>query len=154
MSHIATIDVEVSDLNALHLACRRLGLYLDVNASTYRWFGERVGDEPLPEGITVEQLGKCHSKITIPGDDTCYEVGVVCVQPGRPGIRSTYRLLWDFWGPEGRKMQEKIGERGQKLKHAYAVEAAKIVARINGHSIKETQRADGSTQLEFTKRGR
>jgi hypothetical protein len=62
MSHVAIIDLAIDDLDSLRRACSRLGLEL-VQQDTYRWFGYSVGDYPLPEGFTKDNLGRCQYAI-------------------------------------------------------------------------------------------
>ena len=54
MSHIAKIDIEIKDLVALNEACKNLGLTFKQGQRQYKWFGEFVGDSPMPEGMTKE----------------------------------------------------------------------------------------------------
>ena len=83
MSHVATIDIEVTDLGTLAAAAKRLGMELVQGQKTYRWFAGRQGD--------------CEHAVRIPGDNKAYEIGVVKRTDGRlgyawNGIHSTVRL--------------------------------------------------------------
>jgi hypothetical protein len=140
MSHVAKIEVEIKDLEALAAAAKRLGGEL-VKQSTYTWYGHSVGDYPLPEGFTAADLGRCEHAIRFPGAK--YEVGVVKRRDGRPG----YTLLWDFW-QGGYGLTAAIGDKGQRISQAYGVEAATRAARRQGNSVTETQAADGSVVLK------
>lgn len=145
MSHISTIELEVRDLEALKRAAQALGLEFVAGQRTYRWYGRHIGDYPLPQGFTKEDLGKCDHAIRIPGNDRAYEIGVVRRRDGRPG----YVLLWDFWSG-GFGLQEKVGENANRLKQAYACEAAKAAALRAGHRfVAQATRADGSVVLRF-----
>ena len=64
MSHIAKIELEINDPENLKLACERLGLQFIENQKTYKWYGSWVGDSPLPDGITLSDLGKCDHAIS------------------------------------------------------------------------------------------
>ena len=75
MSHIAKIELEINDLESLKAACEALGFNFMANQTTYRWFGRWVGDTPLPEGVSIEELGKCTHAIHVPA--AVFEVGVV-----------------------------------------------------------------------------
>jgi hypothetical protein len=68
MSHVATIEIEVTNLQDLKVACEELGLELMFGQQTYRWFGRSVGDYPLPEGFTAAELGTCHHACRFPPD--------------------------------------------------------------------------------------
>lgn len=140
MSHVAKIEVEIKDLEALAAAAKRLGGAL-VEQSTYAWYGTSVGDYPLPEGFKAEDLGKCERAIRFP--DAQYEVGVVRRRDGRPG----YTLLWDFWYG-GYGLTKAIGAKGERLSQSYGVEAATRAARRQGYTVTETQAADGSVVLK------
>jgi hypothetical protein len=143
MSHIAEIEIEITDLAALAAACRRLGFVFKEHQKSYAWYGRWEGDYPLPEGFSQEDLGKCNHAIQVPGAD--YEVGVVKARQG-----AGYRLLWDFWSRGG--LTERLGRKAEKLAQAYGVEKAKREARRQGFSVYETTRADGSVRLTLTRR--
>lgn len=139
MSHVAKIAIEIRDLEALRAACTRIGCTLREGQRTYKWYGEHVGDYPLPEGFSVDDLGHCEHAIGVPGAN--YEVGVVRRRDGRPG----YTLIWDFWH-EG-NLEQKLGTNGQRLTQAYGIEAAKLIARRKGYAFTETTNPDGSVKL-------
>lgn len=156
MSHVATVDIEITSLDDLRAACQRLGLEFVEGQTTYEWFGESVGDYPLPAGIEAHELGTCLHAIRIPpakarevakryGDDP-YEVGVIQRRDGKPG----YTLLWDFFHG-GFGLQDYVGEGCAKLKQAYAVTAATRVARQQGFRVQETVGSDGKIKLQCVK---
>ena len=138
MSHITKIDIEVSDLAALKAACRRLGFVFAEGRKTYKWYGRLVGDAPIPEGLSIDDLGRCDHAICIPGAE--YEIGVRAERGG-------YRLLWDSWVAGG--LEQKIGKDAGLLKQAYGIEKAKIEARRKGYSVYESRKADGSITLKI-----
>ena len=146
MSHVATIDVHITDLTALEQAAKRLGLELVRDQKTYRWWGHSVGDYPLPEGFGKDDLGKCEHAIRIPGDNRAYEVGVVARRDGKPG----FTLMWDFYAG-GYGLEAKVGEGAKKLIQGYAVEKARIAAMRQGLRVHETRRADGAVVLTCAK---
>lgn len=149
MSHVATVDLEIRDLDALASACRRLGLELMRGQTTYRWYGMHVGDYPLPVGFTAEELGTCEHAVRIAGDNVnregggaAYEIGVVRRRDGRPG----YQLLWDFW-QGGNGLQAKAGDDCNGLRREYAFEVARKQAMAQGFTVNEQRQADGSIRL-------
>jgi hypothetical protein len=132
MSHIAKIELEIVDIETLKLACERLGLKFVENQTTYKWYGSWVNDTPLPEGITVADLGKCHHAIRVPGAQ--YEIGIVKRD-------RKYILLWDFWYQGG--LEERIGKNAGRLKQAYTIERVRKEARLKGHRICEQKTNQG-----------
>jgi hypothetical protein len=143
MSHITKIDIEVTDLAALKAACRRLGFVFVEGRKTYKWYGRLVGDAPLPEGLSIEDLGRCDHAIGVPGAE--YEIGVRAKIGG-------FRLLWDSYQRGG--LEQKVGKGAGLLKQAYGIEKAKIEARRKGYSVYESRKADGSITLKIQLGGR
>ena len=132
MSHIARIDLVITSLPDLQAACSDLGFQFVPGQVTYKWFGRWVGDAPIPDGVTTEDLGKCDHAIQVPGCD--YEVGVV-----RRG--QDYVLLWDNWHAGG--LAEKIGANAGVLKQAYSVRRIRSEARRSGYRIRERRMKQG-----------
>ena len=132
MSHIAKIELEITDIETLKLACERLGLQFKENQQTYKWYGSWIGDTALPEGITVADLGKCNHAIRVPGAQ--YEIGIVKRD-------QKYVLLWDYWDRGG--LLEKLGKNAGRLKQAYAIERVRKEARLKGHRICEQKTNQG-----------
>ena len=163
MSHVAKVDVEITNLDDLAAACKRIGLELVRGQQTYEWYGESVGDAPLPEGFTEEDLGRCDHAIRIPEGHPIhenyarpYEIGVCKRKDGRPG----FDLLWDYFGGGfglseflGTKLIPRVGYDGQmpKLKQAYAICAAQRVAAQRGFRVQEQVQHDGSVRMFLTK---
>lgn len=116
MSHISKFELDVTNLDALDSACSKLGIELVRDQKTYKWYGTRVGNDPLPDGLTIADLGKCDHAIRVPGKSNAYEVGVV-KNKTRPG----YSLMWDYW-MGGYGLEEKVGKNGDLLKQQYQVE--------------------------------
>jgi hypothetical protein len=127
LSHISKIELEIKDLEALKTACQRMGFRFMEDQKTYQWYGRWIGDSPLPQGITEEELGKCDHAIQVPGAK--YEIGIV-----RKG--KSYILLWDSWVKGG--LEKHIGKDAGKLKQIYAVEKIRLEARKKGMKIYES----------------
>ena len=140
MSHVTVIAVELKDLDALKAVCAALGLEFRENQKTYRWYGQHVGDYPVPFGFAKANLGKCDHAIAVKGNRNAYEVGLV-----KRG--DAFIPLWDFW-QGGYGLREKIGEDGSTLISAYtrevAVRKARQFAKSKGWSYSE--RLDTATQ--------
>lgn len=147
MSHVATIEIQVKDLDALEAAAKRLGLSLRRGQTRYKWYGESVGDYPLPEGFTAADLGTCEHALVVDGaTDQTYEIGVTKRRDGKPG----YTLLWDFF-QGGYGLRERVGHDGKALIQEYARTVAVKQARMQGFSVRETKRQDGSYELRLSK---
>ncbi len=145
MSHISTVSVEILDLECLRKAATKLGLYFR-EQSTYRWFGNFVGDAPLPEGMTVEDLGKCQYAIGIEGNSEAYEVGVVKKKDGKG-----YALHYDYWNG-ARGLEKIIGKDANMLKQAYSTSVARKAAIRAGYRVTEHVKSDGTIILKATGR--
>lgn len=141
MSHIAKIEIEIKDLEALKAACARIGCTYVEGQRTYKWYGVSIGDYPLPSGYTAHDLGHCDHAIRVPG--AAYEIGVVRRRDGKPG----YHLLWDFWAEGG--LQQQLGTNGGRLIQAYGIEATRRIARGQGYHVTETTQEDGSVVLRL-----
>jgi hypothetical protein len=134
MSHVATIQAEIKSLESLKAACKRLGLEFKENQKTYTWFGRHVGDYPIPDGLTINDMGKCLHAIKVPNAE--YEVGVI----KDPMNEKNYSLVWDFWNSGG--LQRELGKDAWKLTQAYTVEHAKYTAKLQGKTVREKQLKD------------
>lgn len=126
MSHVSEIECKILSLDALKAACARLGLEWLEGKTTYRWWGRWVGDYPLPEGVKVEDLGKCTHAIRVPG--ATFEIGVV-------EKNGEHILIWDFYQSGG--LEKVLGKGGGKLKQAYTIEQTRALARRAGYQVRE-----------------
>jgi hypothetical protein len=144
MSHVVQMKIQISDLDALDRACRKRGLELVRDQKTYKWWGRSVGDYPIPEGFTAQDLGKCDHAIRIPGNQTSYEIGVVKSRTG-PG----YVLLFDFYGQE-QTLVPKVGKDGGLLGQAYATEVTKKHLVTQGYQVHEAINRHGDVVLTFS----
>ena len=147
ISHVATIDLAINDLDALGAACKRLGMELRRDQQTYKWWGSSVGDYEVPEGVTVEDLGKCDHALSVVGNDRAYEIGV-CRSRGQSN--SKWTLLYDFF-QGGYGLVEKVGQDCCRLKQAYATEVAIKQAKKQGFMVHEFAQQDGTVRLRCTK---
>ena len=142
MSHIAQIEIEVRDLDCLEAACKELGLDVARGQTKYKWWGSRVGREPLPAGFHEADLGHCEHAIKIPGNEKAYEIGICQRRDGKPG----FTLLWDFFNG-GYGLQEKVGQNAGKLTQLYAVHVATKQAKQQGYAVQRKVLQDGKIQL-------
>ena len=125
MSHISKIELVIHSLEDLKEACRQLGFEFMKNQKTFKWYGRWVGDTPLPEGIKIEDIGKCDHAIKVA--DCTYEVGII-----RRG--NHYILLWDYYHVGG--LVQKIGLDAGILKQAYTVARVRKEARQKRYRIR------------------
>lgn len=148
MSHIASIKVEIRDLNALKLAVAELGGQWAEGKQTYTWYGQWVGDTPLPAHLSRDDLGKCAHVIKVPG--VHYEVGVVRLPNGH------YTLAYDFFNGgggtkhDGHKLMQRFGEGCQKLVQTYAVHKATLAAKAKGYLVSRQSMPNGGVKLVMT----
>jgi len=135
MSHIAKIELEVKDLQALKTACNEAGYEFVENQTTYKWYGRWVGDAPLPDGVDIDQLGTCDHAIKVPG--ARYEIGVLKV-----GDR--YELLCDEWRSGG------LAGKSRKLLQPYALAATKNAIKKNRYRVyRESKLDNGAVELRI-----
>ena len=152
MSHIATIEIEIKDLDALAAACEPLGLELVRGQKKYNWYGVSIGDSPLPVGFTKEDLGSCEHVLRMKGTAMNgqidkrmpYEIGLVARRDGKAG----YALMWDTYRGGGGLVEKVGGEQAERLCQGYAVEVAMRIAKRQGFRVvKKEVRSDGSIAI-------
>jgi hypothetical protein len=147
MSHVCTISIRIKSLDALKAAVAELGAEWREGQTRYKWYGHSVGDTPLPEGMTVADLGKCSHAIHVPGVN--YEIGVVRNKDG-----DGYTLACDFFGGygehDGGKLLQKFGEGCQKLTQIYAVQLTTLAAKKKGLTVARSLQADGKIALTIS----
>ncbi len=142
MSHIAIVKVEIRSLQALQAACERLGLELRLGQTSHRWFGQRT------DSTRQEPLGRCAHAIGIPDDEQAYEIGVV-PSPAGDG----YALAYDFWGPQGRKLEALAGPDCAVLTQEYGAAVAELQAQellAQGWQLARTRQPNGDIVLELS----
>lgn len=128
MSHISQIEVEIKDLKALKSACEQLGFDFMENQQQYRWYGKWLGKQPLPSGITEEELGRCDHAIHVP--TAVFEIGVA-------RRNNSYILLWDSWIGGG--LTQAIGKNAGILKQAYSAATVRKMARQKQYRLTENK---------------
>jgi len=123
MSHISKISLQVRNLRALAAAAKQFGGELVLDQQQFEYF--------------AGSKGKCNHAIRVPG--TKYEVGIVKQADG------SFELQCDFWASGG--LGRMFGNRGEKLKQAYATQLAKQYWTAKGYRITENKKADGTVVL-------
>lgn len=136
MSHVATVDVEIKNLDWLEKACRKIGLEFVRGQTEFFAYSDRP----------------CEHVIRVPGQQEmkkktrAYEVGVTARKDGRPGWLLSYDL---FMGGHG--MRDIAGDKCSKLVQAYTAVAARETAIKQGMRVTEQRLADGSIRLMLSK---
>lgn len=149
MSHIVSIAVKLTDLDAIKATCRELKLTFKPNQKTYRWYGRSVGDTPLPAGFTAAELGQCEHAIEVPGAD--YDIGLARAKDGQG-----YVMLFDYWGP-GQSIPNAIGgynadgtAHANRFVQLYGVHKATREAVKLGYTVRRENLKNGKINLHVT----
>ena len=146
MSHVASVDLEVTDLVALKKACAEMGLTYMEGQTTYKWYGRFMNDyqgadAAFLHGMNPKDYGKCAHAIRMKGyQEGDYELGVVKMPNGN------YRLIYDFFG-NGRKIADQLGKGCERMKQIYGITKAQMIAKLKGHMTQRKTMPNGSLKL-------
>lgn len=144
MSHVAVVNVEIKDMEALKAACEKAGLEFREGQRTFRWYGQFVGDTVAPSGTDPKDYGKCEHAIGVPGKPDAYEIGVVRTTEGKT------KLMWDFWAG-GKGLQAVAGEKCSNLVKAYVGEVTRKAMFRKGYRQDQSKvLEDGTVELVFS----
>lgn len=130
MSHIARIQLQIKDLDALADAADLLGCELVRHQKDFLWYAGRRN--PCDHAIRVKNA-----------TSGTYEIGVIADGEGN------YRLECDFWNSGG--LRQIVGEGGQKLRQTYAESAATRQAQRQGFRVQRTVTENGVVRLQLTR---
>lgn len=151
MSHVLQSSIIIKDLECLDAAVRSMGATLVRNVKTYNWYGRSVGDYPIPEGMTKEQLGHCDHVIRLPG--VHYEIGVCGNQKD-----GSFRLQYDFYSGglmhDGQKLKTHFGDGLSRLQTAYTESTVRKQAQSHGYSVTRKVLTNGAISLQLTPTGK
>lgn len=136
MSHVVKIDMKLMSLNVIIKTFRDLGMEV-VESPNYKWYNTYVGDSPLPEGYSIDELGKCIYKAYIPSKPSAYEVGIVKSKDG-----TGFSLLYDFW-MEGYGLESVIGKNANKFKQTYSANMSIMQLAMQGRQFTKTVNTKG-----------
>lgn len=129
MSHVTTIKFNGKwNLRTLIEMCRAEGWEFLANQTHFKWYGTHIGDYPMPQGYTEDDMGKCTHAIKIPG--AAYEIGVI-VKDGK------IDLVWDFWRSGG--LQQALGDNAGLLTKAYTLAETRRKAHHARRRFTETK---------------
>jgi hypothetical protein len=138
VSHVATVDVVIKDLDCLQKAAESLGLVFNRDAKTFYSY---------QSGLTCDHSLSVKEKQANPNRRP-YEIGVVKGEGG-------YSLQFDPFN-HGYGLCPYIesepakGDAG-KLVQAYALEVAKKQARMQGFLVREVRAANGAVTLTLSR---
>jgi hypothetical protein len=154
MSHMVSVECFVEDnLTTLETVANTLGLVLDKNVSTFKWYGQWVNDfsgqtAAVTNGHDPKTFGQCVHKLRrADANANDYEIGLVRRLDGQPG----YELVYDNWGTGGRRIEELAGKNLGTLKDELLTEAAIRVQARAGYRAIRSKAADGAIELTFIK---
>ena len=133
MSHIATVEVEFKDLDALAKACQRCGVELKQDQKYFKWFEGRVD--------------RCDAAIVHPNPNA-FQVGVIKTDKG---LKLQYDPYCKGYGMQDAIAFEDNIEGIGKLQQAYAIEVARKQAKKQGFAVKEQLLKDGRVKLTLSR---
>lgn len=142
MSHIVTVDLEITDLKSLEIAAKKIGLEFVRDSKKYKWYGVSVGDYPLPKGFNTSDLGKCEHEIRVPDNNSAYSIGVVPRRDGKAG----YTLMYDFYNG-GYGLMKVAGSKCSELLMRYTAEVTIKEMRKKGFRSTVKRKSDGTLQV-------
>ena len=132
MSHLATISVQIKDIEAMKAACAELGWTFSEGKQNYRWWGSefpksKQAKEALAAMSTEQRAlaGRCEHSISMNGCQ--FDIGLVKTDTGYSIVADdlVYLSSWN-------KQFDKLGEGASKLLQLYGVHKAQIEAKKRG----------------------
>ena len=126
MSHMVVMNMpEITDLEVLSKACKRLGLQLDVNKKQAKYYAG-------------QQLN-CDAVIS--SKDSTYEIAVL--KKGK-----NYEIQADLYDS---RLREIVGNNAGKLSQAYQIEMHRKIAREKGYEIvgERVNPSNGNIELKL-----
>lgn len=138
MSHIVTVEVEIRDLGCLERACRRLGLELVRDVSTFKSY---------QEGLSCQHKIRVHPEKK--NAERAYEIGLQ--SNGKGGFNLAFDPFCRGLGLMDYVAADKGKQGVGKLIQGYGVEVARKRAKLEGFSVRESVSADGSIVLKLSK---
>lgn len=153
MSHVAEVDLKITDLDALAKACEEVGMELVRGQTTWRWYGRFLNDwsdeqrAAALRGFKPEQFG--HSEHAIRLKDRVvgdYEIGLVPRRDGKAG----WEMLYDVYGP-GHRLEQKAGVALVELRNQYAASVARAQLVKQGYRVTTARNTEGHLQVVAVK---
>lgn len=150
MSHVVSFAIEITDIDAAKKACAELGLVFKEGQKSYKWYGRWVNDYDAADaaykfGIDPKDYGKCDHAIQVPGSN--YEIGLI-----RNPATGGYKVIFDFYGQNGKIIQAAIGQNGEKLIQYYGLNKAQSALAEKGLKTQRQTGQDGKIHLHVAGR--
>lgn len=130
MSHIATVQTEFRDIEAVATAAQHIGLEFDRNATSFRWY--------------AGQRSTCNGVLRVPGNPQAHEVGLVKQADG------SYAAQYDPW-QGGYGLEKLAGKNLMTLRNEYAATVAVRQLARQGYRVTRQIDKQGRLQLVATK---
>jgi hypothetical protein len=124
MSHVSTLSIQVSDVDAFEAACRECGVELLREQKTFKTYGG--------------SRNPCDMAVVDVANPNAYEIGLVRNAAGK------YEVKTDEWEND---LQKKVGKNAGLLLQHYGIGAAKRVAIKQGMQVREHKLPDGRIRL-------
>lgn len=134
MSHIAEVNLELKDLNALAKAADALGMELVRDARTFNYYGG--AKDPCVHKLRLKNAGQ-----------GAYEIGLRYTD----GTQKAFAPAWDTFGQHGANLVKAVGRECVELKKRYAAEVSAAQLRKQGYSVAITATKDQGLRVRATK---
>ena len=153
MSHVADVQMQIKDLNALRQAVEAAGAVWHEGQTTHRWYGRFLDDwndsRAAVNRRDPKTFGKCLHAISVPGVN--YEIGVVQHRSGEG-----FDLVYDNFGSsgqhDGQKLEQKFGGAGfPVLRQGYGVELTRRELTRKGYRVVTVPQEDGTIKVKATR---
>lgn len=137
MSHVCSVAVEITDLDAFADACKELGGEYLPEENNWRWYGKWLDDFAAKDaayknGIKPEVYGKADAGVAkFAGCD--WDVGLY-KHPTKAGV---FVPVFDTYA-DGHGLTKLLGKRLETLKTEYAAAVARKTLRHQGWIVKRT----------------
>lgn len=137
MSHVASVECRITDLEALKVAADKLGFEFVEDQKTFKWYGRWLNDwsdrsrGAVFKGHNPKTFGKCSHALRLKSRSGMdYEVGIVPAPNGEEG----YDLIYDSYGP-GRNLESVGGKDMSKLSNEYLATKAEGELERRGYRV-------------------
>lgn len=152
MSHVADVDLKITDLDALEDVCQRHHASLRRGQTTHKWYGQFLNDWGSQRAAVNRRdpktFGTCEHAIRLNDNPEGYEIGLTPRLDGEFGWDAVY----DAYGPGGAALERAFGTGLIDLKCEYAEEVAtRELLRKGWRQATKTTTETGDVQIEFVK---